>query len=85
MTITQTAEWQALEQHLHQVKSLHLRELFAKDETRGARLSLEVDGIYLDYSKNRLTDETVELLVELAGRPDSGPGSTPCSRARRST
>jgi glucose-6-phosphate isomerase len=68
MAITQTAEWQALEQHYRQIEPQHLRDLFAQDATRGTRLSLEVDGIYLDYSKNRLTDETVRLLVALAER-----------------
>lgn len=58
--------WQALTQHRDHVGELHLRELFAQDATRGERLSLEAAGWYLDYSKNRVTDETLRLLVKLA-------------------
>jgi glucose-6-phosphate isomerase len=58
--------WQALEGHHRQVRELHLRQLFADDPRRGERLTLEAAGIYLDYSKNRVTDETLRLLVELA-------------------
>ncbi|HZP27666.1 MAG TPA: glucose-6-phosphate isomerase [Acidimicrobiia bacterium] len=68
MAITDTAEWQALQAHYRQIEPLHLRDLFAQDPSRGSRLALEVDGIYLDYSKNRLTDETIRLLVALAER-----------------
>jgi glucose-6-phosphate isomerase len=68
MSITKTPEWVALEHHHRDVEPLHLRDLFAQDPDRGTRLSLEVDGLYLDYSKNRVTDETVQLLVELAER-----------------
>jgi glucose-6-phosphate isomerase len=58
--------WQALERHYAEVKDLHLRELFQDDPGRGERLTAEAEGIYLDYSKNRITDETMRLLVELA-------------------
>jgi glucose-6-phosphate isomerase len=68
MSITKTPEWVALEHHHRDVEPLHLRDLFAKDPERGTRFSLEVDGLYLDYSKNRITDETIQLLVELAER-----------------
>ena len=51
--------WPALEAHYQQIKELHLRELFADDLRRGERLAVEAAGIYLDYSKNRITDETV--------------------------
>ena len=64
--ITDTAEWRALNEHYGEVQALHLRDLFAQDPQRGERLSAECDGIYLDYSKNRMTDETVRLLVDLA-------------------
>ncbi|HXX49019.1 MAG TPA: glucose-6-phosphate isomerase [Myxococcota bacterium] len=60
------AAWQALEVHFAKVRELHLRELFAADPQRGERLALEASGLYLDYSKNRITDETLALLVELA-------------------
>ncbi len=59
-------QWRALQQHFTQVERLHLRELFAADSSRGERLAVEAAGLYLDYSKNRVTDETLRLLVELA-------------------
>src|ERR687897_1252995 len=66
--ITQTPEWTALRDHYEQVESAHLRDLFAEDATRGQTMTLEVDGVYLDYSKNRLTGETIRLLAALAER-----------------
>jgi glucose-6-phosphate isomerase len=58
--------WQALERHYAEISGTHLRDLFAADPQRGERLTAEAVGIYLDYSKNRITDETLALLVELA-------------------
>jgi glucose-6-phosphate isomerase len=58
--------WPALERHYAEIGDLHLRDLFAADPGRGERLTAEAEGIYLDYSKNRVTDETMALLVELA-------------------
>jgi len=58
--------WQALKRHYDEMAGLHLRELFAEDPGRGERLHAEAAGLYLDYSKNRVTDETMRLLVELA-------------------
>ncbi len=58
--------WLALERHHAEIGSRTLRELFAQDPGRGERLTAEAAGIYLDYSKNRVTDETMQLLVELA-------------------
>jgi glucose-6-phosphate isomerase len=58
--------WQALERHHAEIGSRHLRDLFAEDPGRGERLTAEAEGIYLDYSKNRVTDETMRLLVDLA-------------------
>ena len=58
--------WVALQRHFKEVKGYHLRQLFAEDAHRGTRLSVEAEGIYLDYSKNRVTDETRRLLFELA-------------------
>jgi glucose-6-phosphate isomerase len=66
MSITQSLAWQALEQHFLEIKDTHLRELFAADSSRGTRFSLETAGLYLDYSKNRVTDTTMSLLLELA-------------------
>ncbi|MGA9013136.1 MAG: glucose-6-phosphate isomerase [Acetobacteraceae bacterium] len=62
----ETAAWGALAAHYQQVKDLHLRQLFAEDPGRGERLTGEGAGLYLDYSKNRITDETVRLLLRLA-------------------
>jgi glucose-6-phosphate isomerase len=64
--LTQRPAWQALTEHFEQAKHLHLRELFAQDPQRGKRFSTEALGIYLDYSKNRLTEQTLKLLVQLA-------------------
>jgi glucose-6-phosphate isomerase len=58
--------WKALAAHYQQTKGLHLRQLFEQDPGRGERLAIEAAGIYLDYSKNRITDETVDLLLQLA-------------------
>jgi glucose-6-phosphate isomerase len=58
--------WRALESHYKQVSKLHLRELFADDPKRGERMSVEAEGLYLDYSKNRITGETLPLLLQLA-------------------
>ncbi|MFE6555577.1 glucose-6-phosphate isomerase [Streptomyces sp. NPDC057746] len=69
MSITplrQQPPWKALEQHHSEIGTTHLLELFAQDPGRGERLSAEAAGLYLDYSKNRVTDETMRLLLELA-------------------
>jgi glucose-6-phosphate isomerase len=58
--------WAALQAHYQQIAPLHLRKLFAEDPQRGERFTLEAAGIYLDYSKNRITNETLSLLVQLA-------------------
>src|SRR6188474_495076 len=58
--------WKALESHYKKVRNLHLRKLFADDPTRGERLTASGAGIELDYSKNRITDEPLELLLQLA-------------------
>jgi glucose-6-phosphate isomerase len=66
--ITATPEWQALQEHYRDLERAHLRDLFAEDPTRGEAMTLEVDGVYLDFSKNRVTGETLRLLVALAKR-----------------
>src|ERR1700691_612991 len=58
--------WKALEQHYAEIAGVHLSQLFADDPGRGERLTAEAAGLYLDYSKNRVTDETLRLLVQLA-------------------
>jgi glucose-6-phosphate isomerase len=64
--LTDRASWKALEAHFSAIKGTHLRELFATDPSRGTRMTAENLGIYLDYSKNRITDETLGLLLKLA-------------------
>jgi glucose-6-phosphate isomerase len=58
--------WSALQAHAESIQKLHLRKLFADDPSRGQRLAVEAVGIYLDYSKNRITDDTLKLLLQLA-------------------
>ena len=58
--------WKALQAHFEQIGKKHLRELFEADPARGDRFTAETGGIFLDYSKNRITDETLKLLVQLA-------------------
>jgi len=64
--LTTRPAWKALEAHHRQVRELHLAQLFAADAKRGERMTVEAAGLYLDYSKNRVTDETIKLLLELA-------------------
>ena len=68
--LTARPSWKALQTHHEKVKGLHLRTLFAQDPTRGERLTAEAVGLYLDYSKNRVTDETLVLLGRLAEESD---------------
>src|SRR5205823_1996589 len=70
--LRQRAAWRALEEHHAELRERHLRDLFAEDSARGERLAVEAEGVYLDYSKNRVTDETLRLLVRLA--EESGLG-----------
>jgi glucose-6-phosphate isomerase len=65
-TLTQRPAWQALQRHYQQIKDVHLRQLFAADSHRGERLAMDEVGIYFDYSKHRITDETLRLLITLA-------------------
>jgi glucose-6-phosphate isomerase len=64
--LTDRQAWKALEEHHRDIRGFHLRQLFARDPERGVRLTVEAAGIYLDYSKNRIADATVPLLVRLA-------------------
>jgi glucose-6-phosphate isomerase len=68
--LTERPAWKALENHHAQVGKLHLRQLFADDPGRGERMGVEAAGIFLDYSKNRVTDETLRLLCQLADESD---------------
>jgi len=63
---TAKTAWNALEAHYQTISKVHLRQLFADDPKRGQRMAVEAVGLYLDYSKNRITDETTELLLQLA-------------------
>ena len=65
-SLAQSAAWQALSAHAEDVRPRHLRDLFAEDPERGLRMTAEAAGVFLDYSKNRVTAETLELLVRLA-------------------
>lgn len=65
-SLTASLGWQALQAHVPALKAMHLRELFAADAQRGERFTLQAAGIYLDYSKQRITDETLRLLLALA-------------------
>jgi glucose-6-phosphate isomerase len=65
-SLTKRKAWKALQAHHNKVSELHLRQLFAEDPKRGERMTAEAGGLFLDYSKNRITDETLELLIQLA-------------------
>ncbi len=67
-SVAQRPAWQALANHYQKIKDVHLRTLFAEDPARGERLTAEAVGLYLDYSKNRITGETLHLLLDLAGQ-----------------
>src|SRR5260370_1547528 len=64
--LTARPAWKALEIHYQKIKTVQLRNLFAEDPRRGERFTAEAAGIFLDYSKNRLTEETLKLLLQLA-------------------
>ena len=66
LPLTEKPAWKALEEHYRKIRNVHLRSLFADDPLRGQRLAAEGAGLYLDYSKNRITEETIRLLVNLA-------------------
>src|SRR5438552_11104831 len=64
--LTDRTAWKALREHHARIRDVHLRQLFADDPRRGERLTVEAVGLYLDYSKHRVTDETLALLLRLA-------------------
>jgi glucose-6-phosphate isomerase len=64
--LKQRKAWQALQSHYEKIRSVHLKELFQEDPQRGERMTAEAVGLFLDYSKNRVTDDTVKLLIQLA-------------------
>ncbi|HKC73091.1 MAG TPA: glucose-6-phosphate isomerase [Chloroflexota bacterium] len=65
-SLSQRPAWRALQAHYETIRDVHLRTLFAEDPRRGERLAAEAVGLYLDYAKHRITDETIRLLVQLA-------------------
>ena len=83
--LTERKAWKALQEHHKNVRDLHLRKLFADDPKRGERMTAEAVGLYLDYSKNRITDETLSCCCNWRRNPACARGSTPCFGARRST
>jgi hypothetical protein len=64
--LTERPAWKALADHYRQIRDVHLRTLFAEDPRRGERFAVEAEGLYLDYSKHRVTAETMRLLLALA-------------------
>jgi glucose-6-phosphate isomerase len=68
--LTEKPAWKRLAAHYKKLESVHMRALFADDPQRGERLTVEAAGLYLDYSKNRITDQTIGLLAELAAQSD---------------
>src|ERR1039458_6419899 len=68
--LTQRPAWKALAAHHKSIQNLHLRKLFADDPQRGKKMAVEAAGLYLDYSKNRITGQTLKLLVQLARESD---------------
>src|SRR5512140_3943218 len=65
-SLSQRPAWKALAVHYRKIRKLHLRELFAADPKRGERLTVEAAGLFIDYSKNCVTDQTLKLLLQLA-------------------
>lgn len=66
--LTETAEWKKLQDHFRKIENVHLRDLFKSDPARSEKFRIESEGLYFDYSKNRVTNETMELLINLAER-----------------
>src|SRR5690349_2436220 len=66
MPVTELPAWRALEAHYAQIRDVHMRQLFADDPSRAEHFSSDALGLYFDYSKHRVTRETVQLLVQLA-------------------
>src|SRR6266705_568394 len=70
VSLTERPAWKALAAHHAKMSGVHMRTLFAEDPRRGERLTAEAAGLYLDYSKHRVTDETIQLLLALAEESD---------------
>src|SRR5258706_2133035 len=72
-SLTERPAWKGLEAHFQEVRKLHLRQLFAADDQRGKRMAAEAAGIFLHYSKNRVTPPTIRRLLSLAGESGLPP------------
>jgi len=81
--LTERPEWKALEKHYQTISQVHLRDLFSADSQRASRFTIEAEGLLLDYSKNRITSETVGLLVALAESSGLGSAIQRMSQAKR--
>src|ERR1700690_4624528 len=77
--------WKSLKDHFQRVHELHLRQLFASDPERGTRLTLEAEGIFLDYSKNRVNDESIKLLLQIPEESGLRPRIAPKFRGDKKT
>jgi glucose-6-phosphate isomerase len=84
-SLTHSPAWQALIAHHARIKDLYLRTLFADDPGRAERLSAEGGGLFLDYSKNRITEKTLQLLLALAAERGVAERRRAMSPERRST
>ena len=85
-SLLETQLWQALKAHYEEIKGAHLRQLFADDPTRAESFTTEGAGLFLDYSKNRITAKTIQLLLQLAKERGAAKlDGTPCSGVKRST
>ena len=82
--LTRRPAWKALKSHYKAISEVHLRQLFADDPRRGERLTAQGAEIYLDYSKNAVTDETMRLLLRWLMNPVFVSASMPCLAAKRS-
>lgn len=83
--ITGTSAWQKLRAHYADIEGVHLRELFQDDPARGRELTIDAGDLHIDYSKHRVSRETLALLVELAREAGVRHDATRCSRAITST
>jgi glucose-6-phosphate isomerase len=77
--------WAALKAHAKKIHETHLRQLFDDDPKRGERFFVDAAGIYFDYSKNRIDDKAIQLLLDLARESGLRRALTPCFAATRST
>lgn len=80
---TKTPEWKALTAHKQSLETRHMREMFESDPARFRKFSMELDGLFFDYSKHRITDETLPLLCDLAQPAASKANGRTCFRVKK--